>query len=154
MHLPTMYSYSRNLLKCNYLQPNDMYVIRHFWKDMFNKDVPSERASVSKRFLAFEYPNYSDNQLANNSDVVVNAKLKLLRVEDINVGGDLVIPYNVYEIAPSEIEKGNLINPELKICTNEKLVIDENKKYKLYLKQYDNVPCSLINLNQGIKEMI
>lgn len=154
IHLPTMYSYSRNLLKCNYLQPNDMYVIRHFWKDMFNKDVPSKRTSASKRTLAFEYPNYSDDQLVNNSDVVVNAKLKLLRVEDINVGGDLVIHYNVYEIVPSEIEKGNLINPELKIYTNEKLVIDEDKKYKLYLKQYESVPCSLINISQGIKEMI
>ena len=154
MHLPTMYSYSRNLLKCNYLQPNDMYVIRHFWKDIFNKDVPSKKASVSKRTLAFEYPNYSDNQLANNSDVVVNAKLKLSRVEDINVGGNLAIPYNIYEIIPSEIEKGNLINNELKIYINEKLVIDEDKKYKLYLKQYDNVPCSLINIRQGIKEMI
>ena len=148
-----MYSYSRNLLKCNYLQPNDMYVIKHFWKDMFNKDVPSKRANASKRTLAFEYLNYSDNQLANNSDVIVNAKLKLLRVEDINIGGDLVIPYNVYEIVPSETEKGSLVNNELKIYVNEKLVISEDKEYKLYLKQYDNVPCSLININQGIKEV-
>lgn len=155
VHLPTMYSYSRNLLKCNYLQPNDMYVIKHFWKDMFNKEVPTgkERTCTGERTLAFEYPSYSDEQLVDKSDVVVNAKLKLLRVEDINIGRDLVIPYNIYEIIPSETEKGILVNNELKIYINEKLVIDEDKEYKLYLKQYNNVPCSLINIDQGIKEI-
>ena len=146
MHLPTMYSYSRNLLKCNYLQPNDIYVIKHFWKDLFNKEVKNERV------LAFDYPKYSQEQLIDNSDVIVSANLKLARVEDISVGADLVIPYNVYEIIPNEIEKGNLINNELKIYINEKLVIDEDKKYKLYLKQYDSIPCSLVNISQGIKE--
>ena len=148
MHLPTMYSYSRNLLKCNYLQPNDIYVIKHFWKDLFNKEFEEERV------LSFEYPEYSEDKLYNKSDVVVNANLKLMGIEDINVGNGLSIPYNIYEIYVNETEKGALTNNKLKIYVNENLTIDENKEYKLYLKQYDNVPCSLINLNQGIKEMI
>ena len=148
MHLPTMYSYSRNLLKCNYLQPNDIYVIKHFWKDLFNKEFEEERV------LSFEYPEYSEDKLYNKSDVVVNANLKLVGIEDINVGNGLSIPYNIYEIYVNETEKGALTNNKLKIYVNENLTIDENKEYKLYLKQYDNVPCSLINLNQGIKEMI
>ena len=147
MHLPTMYNYSRNLLKCNYLQPNDIYVIKHFWKDLFNKEVGEERV------LSFEYPEYSEDKLYNESDVVVNANLKLIGIEDINVGNGLSIPYNIYEIYVNETERGTLTNNKLKIYVNENLTIDENKEYKLYLKQYDNVPCSLININQGIKEI-
>lgn len=147
MHLPTMYSYSRDLLKCNYLQPNDIYVIKHFWKDLFNKEVEEERV------LSFEYPEYSEDKLYNKSDVVVNANLKLIGIEDINVGNGLSIPYNIYEIYVNETERGTLTNNKLKIYVNENLTIDENKEYKLYLKQYDNVPCSLININQGIKEI-
>ena len=74
-------------------------------------------------------------------------------IEDINVGNGLSIPYNIYEIYVNETERGTLTNNKLKIYVNENLTIDENKEYKLYLKQYDNVPCSLININQGIKEI-
>lgn len=49
-----------------------------------------------------------------------------------------------------EIEKGDLINKELKIHSSQKIDIDENSSYKLYLKQYENLPCSLINMKQGI----
>ena len=49
-----------------------------------------------------------------------------------------------------EIEKGDLINKELKIHSSQKIDIDENCSYKLYLKQYENLPYSLINMNQGI----
>ena len=51
-----------------------------------------------------------------------------------------------------EIEKGDLINKELKIHSSQKIDIDENSSYKLYLKQYENLPCSLINMEQGIKK--
>ena len=149
-HLPTMYSYSRNLLKCNYLQPNDIYVIEHFWKDLFNKEVKEIK---EERVLAFEYPEYSEEQLYNKSDVIVNANLRLIDIEDINVGNDLNIPYNIYEICVNKIEKGVIINNKLKIYVNENLTIDENKEYKLYLKQYDNVPCSLINPGQGLEKL-
>ena len=48
------------------------------------------------------------------------------------------------------VEKGDLINKELKIHSSQKIDIDENSSYKLYLKQYENLPCSLINMDQGI----
>ena len=44
-----------------------------------------------------------------------------------------------------------MTNYELKIHTSEKVDIGANHTYKLYLKQFKNVPCSLINIEQGLQ---
>lgn len=59
--------------------------------------------------------------------------------------------YNIYKIIPNSVIKGEITNYELKIHVSENIDIGVNNIYKLYLKQFENAPCSLMNTQQGIQ---
>ena len=61
--------------------------------------------------------------------------------------------YNIYKIIPNSVIKGEITNYELKIHVSENIDIGANNTYKLYLKQFENTPCSLVNIKQGIIEL-
>ena len=147
---------------------NDIYALKHLYKVTYNLDISgtqeeinaqipnitnSTATSTTEADYDFIYDYHNLNELEQRSDVIVKTKLKYKGTEDIDIGlknDSLVLNYNIYTMLVEYVEKGDLINKELKIHSSQKIDIDENCSYKLYLKQYENLPCSLINMDQGI----
>ena len=104
----------------------------------------------------FDYEYYEDNELEEIADVIVKCKLKYQTTNTIDIhnseNDNFYLDYNVYEINVEEAIKGELKNKLLKIHISENVEIDESKTYELYLVQYENTPCSLVNIKQGIVE--
>jgi hypothetical protein len=163
-HLPSMYHYGRDKDRCVYLQPNDIAWIEYLHKEQYGVDITTTQEDINSQILNlpstasiafdehnFEYMHYDD--VTAGSDVVVECQLKYNKTEFIDISNSFKLEYNVYDII-NEVElKGDLINKQLKIHVSHDLDIDENCKYKLYLKQYNSVPCSLINPYQGIEKL-
>ena len=105
----------------------------------------------------FDYEYYEDNELEEIADVIVKCKLKYQTTSTIDIhnseNDNFYLDYNIYEINVEEAIKGELKNKLLKIHISENAEIDEDKTYKLYLVQYENTPCSLVNIKQGISEV-
>ena len=104
--------------------------------------------------IRFDYPAFTNNELYDKADLIVEGKLEFDRCESINIGSEnspLILEYNVYKIIPNSVIKGKITNYELKIHVSENIDIGANNTYKLYLKQFENTPCSLINIEQGIQ---
>ena len=175
-HTPSLYDYRRDRAKCLFLQPNDLYALKFFLKNYFGVDIttygePEEMkdvATISSYSLIdnveetdaefnFDYSYYQDDELEEVSDVIVKCKLKHKYTDTLDVHNDedsnLYFDYNIYEIEVEETIKGDLTNNLLKIHISEDLGITEDKTYKLYLKQFENTPCSLVNIIQGIVEL-
>ena len=164
-HNPTMYSYSRNKDICVYLQPNDIAWIEYLHKEQYNFDITTAQEQIDSQVLSlslpaatsqeaydehhFDYIYYEDP--TSGSDVVVECQLEYNRTEFIDIGGSLKLEYNVYNIVNETELKGQLSNKELKVHVSYDLGINNIDQYRLYLKQYDAVPCSLINPYQGIE---
>lgn len=167
-HKPTIYDYSMDETSCTFLQPNDIAYLKYMWQNEFNTNLQTYQ-DLGVNSLSIEEPdparlmmleemkqNYkptdcfsygSMNNIENKADVILNAQLKYNRTEKIDVsnGNDSIFEYHIYDIITNNIEKGELINKELKILTSQNIKVKENCLYKMYLAQYDNCPCSLIN---------
>ena len=147
-----------------------IFTIKHLYKVTYNLDISGTQEEINAQIpnitsptatstteadYDFVYDYHNLNELEQRSDVIVKVKLKYKGTEDIDIGlknDSLVLNYNIYNMIVEYVEKGDLINKELKIHSSQKIDIDENSSYKLYLKQYENLPCSLINMEQGIKK--
>lgn len=176
-HMPSLYSYNRTKDTCTYLQAPDIYTIKYLYIKTYGIDISKSQKEITAQAtklglikkandmpmrayssrpscqICFDYNYYDKNELENKSDVIVEGQLNFKEVRNINIGKDLNLEYNVYTISTNNVIKGELTNMELKIHVSEQLNIDSTNNYKLYLKQYDNVPCSLINPNQGIEKI-
>lgn len=173
-HNPSLMSYSRNKTKCYYLEANDLHELNFIYMYIFEIDISKSQEDITKQVVKLglvedartigeidedveyqiSYPHYdTEEELNNASDIILTGKLSFKENRDIDLSSDnsLVLNHKVYEIQSVEITKGTLNNTELKIHISENINIDENKTYKLYLKQYDNCPNSLVNIEQGIK---
>lgn len=171
-HTPTIYDYSIDTDRCLYLQPNDIEFIKYMWKHEFDTDIQTYQDlgaaanpllninvnifSTKKKqyeYKPMDYFSYEHiEDLGKASDAIVNGTLKYNRTEELDIGGS-IFEYHIYDIVPNNIEKGELINKELKVLVSQNIEIKDNTQYKLYLKQYDNCPCSLIHPYQGIEEI-
>ena len=180
-HLPSIYDYKGDRNKCLYLQANDVYALKYFLKNNFgvnittghemNYEIPEDEiqnnATISAYSLLddvdetdaefnFDYSYYEDDELKEIADVIVECKLKYQATNTIDIhnseNDNFYLDYNVYEINVEETIKGELKNKLLKIHISENVEIDESKTYELYLVQYENTPCSLVNIKQGIVE--
>ena len=178
-HLPSIYDYKRDKTKCLYLQANDIYALKYFLKNNFGVNITTgydmdyemnyetnyDIEPVSVYSLAdetdaefnFDYEYYEDNELEEIADVIVECKLKYQTTNTLDIhnneNDNFYLDYNIYEINVEEALKGELKNKLLKIHISENVEIDEDKTYKLYLAQYENTPCSLVNIKQGISEV-
>ena len=178
-HLPSIYDYSRDKTKCLYLQANDVYALKYFLKNNFGVNITTgydmdyemnyetnydiEPISVyslvdeTDAEFNFDYEYYEDNELEEIADAIVKCKLKYQTTDKVDIhnseNDNFYLDYNIYEIDVCEAIKGELKNKLLKIHISENVEIDENKTYKIYLKQFENTPCSLINIEQGIIEL-
>ena len=105
----------------------------------------------------FDYVYYEDNELEEIADVIVKCKLKYQTTDTLDIhnseNDNFYLDYNIYEINVEEAIKGELKKKLLKIHISENVEIDKDKTYKLYLVQYENTPCSLVNIKQGISEV-
>lgn len=175
-HKPTVYDYDRDGSKCLWLQPNDIYTLKYLYKEKYNLDISGSQEDINAQIpnitngdtntattseedyhmFDFSYDYCGVDKMTERADVIVKAKIKYDKTEDINISNTdkpLILSYDVYNIiVENNTMKGNLINNKLKIHTSENLDINEDKIYTLYLKQYENTPCSLINPAYGIKE--
>lgn len=164
-HDPSLYSYSRNREKALYLQANDIAWLRHAYQDggadpsIFDT-VPDDASTVSETPVSggepevyFDYPEFdSDFEVSEYADNIVTAKLSFAETAVLNIGSEDLpteIKYNIYDINVIDEEKGTLTNTQLKIPAAVGLDIADGT-YKLYLKEYENVPCSLVNIADGI----
>ena len=173
-HYPTLYTYRRNRARVNYLQAPDIFTIKSLYKEKYNIDISKSQEDINSQVatlglgtssyadmpsnkvlsIQFDYPTFTDNELYDKADLIVEGKLEFDRCENINIGSEnspFVLEYNIYKIIPNSVIKGEITNYELKIHTSEKVEIGANHTYKLYLKQFENVPCSLMNIEQGIQ---
>lgn len=174
VHYPTLYTYRRNRARVNYLQAPDIFTLKSLYKEKYNIDISKSQEDInsqvatlglgthtsldkpSGRILSvhFDYPAYTNNELYDKADLIIEGKLEFDRCESINIGSEnspLILKYNVYKIIPNSVIKGEITNYELKIHISEKMVIRADSTYKLYLKQFENVPCSSVNIEQGIQ---
>ena len=167
-HLPSMFDYGRDYYTCTYLQPNDIYTLEKYAKEKYNIDIRESQANINstlsrsnvpvtasennKPRYYFDYYNYNNDEIIESSDVIIKCTLNFNRKETISMGS-MNIDYNIYDISLSNTEKGQLENYELKIQDCLNININNDIKYKLYLKQYENSPCSLLNPEQGIKKI-
>lgn len=173
-HYPTLYTYGRDRAKVNYLQAPDIFTLKSLYKEKYNIDISKSQEDINSQVVAlglgtssttdmpsdkvlpiqFDYPTFTNDELYDKSDLIIEGKLEFDRRESINIGSEnspLILEYNVYKIIPNNVIKGEITNYELKIHVSEKTDIGANSTYKLYLKQFENVPCSLLNIEQGIQ---
>ena len=173
-HYPTLYTYRRNRAETYYLQAPDIFTLKSLYKEKYNIDISKSQEDINAQVAAlglgtyasadkpsgrilsvhFDYPAYTNNELHDKSDLIIEGKLEFGRCENINIGSEnnpLILKYNIYKIIPNSAIKGEITNYELKIHVSENIDIGANNTYKLYLKQFENVPCSLINIEQGIQ---
>ena len=171
-HAPTLYSYNRNRAKVNYLQAPDIFTLKSLYKEQYNIDISKSQEDINAQVAAlgrvsatnipsngilsihFDYPVFTNNELYDKSDLIIEGKLEFDRCENINIGSEnspFILEYNIYKIIPNSVIKGEITNYELKIHISENIDIGVNNIYKLYLKQFENIPCSLINIEQGIE---
>ena len=175
--IPSLYCYNRNKDVCTYLQATDIYTLKYLYIKTYGIDISKSQEEITAQAtklglinkandmpmttyssrpscqICFDYNYYDKNELEDKSDVIVEGQLNFKEVRTINIGKDLNLEYNVYTISANNIIKSELTNMELKIHVSQQLNIDSTNTYRLYLKQYDNVPCSLINPNQGIEKI-
>ena len=180
-YTPTLYSFRRDRSKIYYLQASDIYTLKLLYKEKYNIDISKSQEDIDSQVAAsgisstvaasgissttdmssnellsihFDYPTFTNDELYDKSDLIIEGKLEFNRCEDINIGNEnspLILKYNVYKIIPNSVIKGEITNYELKIHISEKLNIEGNNTYKLYLKQFKNSPCSLMNMEQAIQ---
>lgn len=173
-HFPTLYNYNRHRDKVIYLQAPDIYTLKSLYKEKYNIDISKSQEDINSQVAAlglgtsshadmpsdkvlsiqFDYPTFTDNELHDKADLIIEGKLEFDRRESINIGSEnspLILEYNVYKIIPNNVIKGEITNYELKIHVSEKTDIEANSTYKLYLKQFESTPCSLMNIEQGIQ---
>lgn len=162
-HTPSLYSYNRNREKALYLQANDIKWLRHAYvnrgasEDIFETKADGANIAVTaveeEPNLTFDYPSFdSEEALVIYSDNIVTATLTFTGIKKLNVGTEnepKEIDYNIYTINAIDEIKGTLTNKQLKIPTVQSTSIEDNITYKLYLKTYTSVPCSLVNTMNG-----
>lgn len=174
-HRPSVYDYSRNRARGAYFQANDIAWLIHAFKDrgvdpsvfQVNRKGETDMPKMSKArstLLAslpdapvvpdFDYAQFDSGvETEKFSSNIVIATLDYDRTEILNIGGDVEIEYKIYSINVIEEEKGVLSKKELKIPSNERTDIKDNQKYRLYLKEYEKTPCSLVSISNGIVEI-
>ena len=173
-HYPTLYTYRRNRSRVNYLQAPDIFTLKSLYKEKYKIDISKSQEDINSQVAAlglgtsshtdkpsdeilsirFDYPMFTDNELHDKADLIIEGKLEFDRCESINIGSEnspLILEYNIYKIIPNSVIKGEITNYELKIHISEKIDIRADNTYKLYLKQFENTPCSLMNIEQGIQ---
>lgn len=174
VHYPTLYTYRRNRARVNYLQAPDIFTLKSLYKEKYNIDISKSQEDINSQVAAlglgthasadkpsgeilsikFNYPMFTSDELYDKADLIIEGKLEFDRCESINIGSEnnpLILKYSVYKIIPNSVIKGEITNYELKIHISEKMVIRADSTYKLYLKQFENVPCSLVNIEQGMQ---
>ena len=165
-HFPSMYDYSRNREQCLYLQPNDLHALEFLYIDTYGIDImlaqenifeqAADKPMILNQFLDGGTPeieldyDLNMNNIKEKSNLIVDAELIYNRTEVIEIGPNCEMEYDIYKIIDATVVKGELINNELKIPTCGAIDISPNTEYRLYLQQYENVPCSLMNPKRGI----
>ena len=173
-YAPSLFSYARNRAKVSYLQAPDIFTLKSLYKEQYNIDISKSQEDINAQVAAlglgrvsatsmpsgkilsinFDYPVFTNSELYDKADLIVEGKLEFDRCENINIGSEnspLILEYNIYKIIPNSVIKGEITNYELKIHVSENIDIGANNIYKLYLKQFENTPCSLMNTQQGIQ---
>ena len=124
----------------------------------FANELDTHEVEDDELFMDFSYPTFDTTDMkVEVSDVVVRCKLKFDKEEKIQITknelNNLSLRYNVFTIEPLETFKGELVNNKLKIHISENMNIDENAEYLAYLMNFEDVPCSLINPEQGLEKL-
>ena len=112
----------------------------------------------TEAFYNFDYDYFNETEsLLERADVVLEAQLQYDRTEKLDISSDeedeFFIEYNIYKIISRKEIKGELIKDELKVQSSINLTIDEDANYLLYLANFKNTPCSLVNIKQGLVKL-
>jgi hypothetical protein len=177
-YYPSLLDYNRDREAVTTLQPNDIYALKCFYK-AHNVDLVTpfeeslrivipvepvniaataseanmvgESNSIEEPIIFMDYAYCKD--LVAESDVIVECSLKFIRNELLKTNNITNIPYKIYEIQNENIINGELVKTEVKIANANNLLINEDCRYKLYLKECPTTPYSLINPYQGIEKL-
>lgn len=173
-HAPSLYDYNNNRYTVLYLQANDIYYIKDAYKKLYDVDpaifdrepnsmidaknevtpmmmraasrVSDSQADNDNCCHNFNFPSFNTpDDLKSKAKNVVIATLTYDRTERLNIGGNLELDYDIYTINVINQEKGTLSKREMKVHPQENN-IKENKVYRLYLEEYENTPCSPLDI--------
>ena len=179
-YYPSLLHYERDRTIVTLLQPNDVYALKCFYKahdvelvtpfeeslriiipvepvnieataSELDKAVVKATNFIEEPIIFMDYAYCED--LIAESDVIVECSLKFIRNESLKTNNTTNIPYKIYEIQNENIINGELIKTEVKIAKANDLLINEDCRYKLYLKDCPTTPYSLINPYQGIEKL-
>ena len=169
-HLPSLYDYGRPYAESICLQPNDIAYIKYMHKDYHDMDIQTYQEatnplSISAQTLSegtsnnelevesqpfFAYIPYKN--IEEHSDFIINGTLEYVENRVINISHTriLELEYRIYNIIDID---NQLIDKQLKIPKDALFNPEPDKVYKLYLKHYDNVPYSLVDLYEGFEAL-
>ena len=173
-HLPSLYSYSRDREKAQFLQANDLASMKDQYKSLLGIELdfksgtiinnnggmplPGSMMDENEAHYDFDYDYYYETEsLLERADVVLEAQLQYDRTERLDISSDeedeFFMEYKIYKIISNKEIKGELIKDELKVQSSVNLAIDEDANYLLYLANFKNTPCSLVNIKQGLVKL-
>lgn len=139
----------------------------------------NQKAQKEEVIISADYYNYdTDDDLINNSDVIVEGKIlnyksEYLSVgeysessnEEENPGGEIdmtQLPYTIFQVEVYKNYKGNIDKKtiievkqlggdfdNITFSENNTTPLKKNQKYVFFLKQYEDSPFSLLNPVQG-----
>lgn len=166
MNKNSILSYYRNKLACDMLQPTDVYTLVDMYglemdvtdlhlgsgyKLSSTKLVGSDNDMTKVR--SFSYDGIPEDLLSIKSDIVIVGFADKIETKKINIGGSRIMEYDVVTFLISEVEKGEVGDSiEVKFPV-DKINIELGENYLLYLKKYNNVPASTLNLTNAIKKL-
>lgn len=100
----------------------------------------------------FEYGEFNEN----DADLIVECKLEYVETKELNISKNdrpVIYEYRIYNIIDENIISGEITNRQVKIHVSQLNDLDLTRRYKLYLSNYENSPCSLLDPEQGIKKI-
>ena len=168
-HLPSLYDYGRNRYSCIYLQPNDIAWIEYLCMTVYGVDITTTQENIANQIAMLsldedstiskmikegqeveKHAQYDYDCDLTRADIVVKCKLNYRETKKINISKNNIfeLEYHIYDIIDCN---GELNNLQLKIPAGSDFVFNKNYTYELYLKQFENTPCSLLDPNSSYK---
>ena len=166
MHTPSMYSTTTTEFVTGYIQPNDIAFLEYAHKILYGIDITTNQENINAQATAvnlnydLEYATnynmkrtesftFTSDDFENSADSIIISELEYVNNEVFNVSRDInnpcCIEYKIYNVKDNDLQ--------LKVPASLNISFEENQLYKLYLKLYDDLPCSLINPYLGFEKI-
>lgn len=140
--------YSRESEEVTFFQPSDIAKLKHWYGMNLSSSRKEGEEDIS---ILFDYPTYEDPYAS--ASLIVEGLIEPCGTTTLSFGS-LPLSYNLYAIKDAKAIKGVLPDPLIiKVDSDETLDITPDKRYRLFLRTYKDVPASILSPWQGIIEL-